>query len=130
MRMSLFTSKTSLKTAAPNTSAYLNGDASVSACASGTARKRHTPEQRERDRLRKRVARERQTSEQREHEKEREARRCRRRLRPFMAVDGEGGGTDELGRQNYFLMVASGQATGDGIYIAPRRQPFVHPRLP
>ena len=30
-----------------------------------------------------------------------------------MAVDGEGGGTDELGRQNYFLMVASGQATGE-----------------
>ena len=30
-----------------------------------------------------------------------------------MAVDGEGGGTDDLGRQNYFLMCASGQTAGE-----------------
>ena len=73
------------------------------------ARKRQTPEQRELERERKREARLRHTPEQREHEKEREARRCRRKERPFLAIDGEGGGTDELGRQNHFLMVASGQ---------------------
>src|SRR5262249_32803338 len=31
-----------------------------------------------------------------------------KKVRPFMAIDGEGGGTDEWGRQNYLLMVASG----------------------
>ena len=30
-----------------------------------------------------------------------------------MAIDGEGGGTDHLGRQNYLLMVASGQIAGE-----------------
>jgi hypothetical protein len=74
------------------------------------ARKRQILERRERDRVRKREARERQTPEQREREKEREERRCRK---PFMAVDGEGGGIDDLGRQNYFLMIASGQASGE-----------------
>jgi hypothetical protein len=73
-------------------------------------RKRQTPEQREHDRERKRDARNRQTPEQREREKERERRRSRKKLRPFMAIDGEGGGTDELGRQNYLLMVAPGAA--------------------
>ena len=58
-------------------------------------------------------ARLRQTPEQREHEKEREGKRNRAKLRPFMAIDGEGGGTDALGRQNYFLMVASGQTSGE-----------------
>jgi hypothetical protein len=77
------------------------------------ARKRQTPEQRERERVRKREARLRQTPDQRAREKEREARRCRRKKRPFMAVDGEGGGTDNLGRQNYFLMTASAQTSGD-----------------
>jgi hypothetical protein len=71
------------------------------------ARKRLTLEQRERESARKREARKRRTTEQREREKERDRQRSRGRLRPFMAVDGEGGGTDELGRQNYLLMVAS-----------------------
>ena len=73
------------------------------------ARKRQTAEEREHERERKRRARLGQTPEQREHEKEREGRRNRAKLRPFMAVDGEGGGTDALGRQNYLLMVASGE---------------------
>ena len=77
------------------------------------ARKRQPPEQQERERKRKREARKQQTPEQREREKDREGRRPRRKLRPFMAVDGEGGGTDELGRQNYFLMIASGQTSGE-----------------
>jgi hypothetical protein len=77
------------------------------------ARKRQTPEQRENERARKRQARLGQTPEQREREKKREATRCRRKERPFMAVDGEGGGTDALGRQNYLLMVASGNTPGE-----------------
>ena len=77
------------------------------------ARKRPTPEQREHERERKREARLRQTPEQREREREREGRRNRAKLRPFMAVDGEGGGTDALGRQNYRLMVASGSTAGE-----------------
>jgi DNA polymerase type B, organellar and viral len=77
------------------------------------ARKRQTPEEREQERARKRKARLQQTPEQREREKEREGRRNRAKVRPFMAVDGEGGGTDALGRQNYFLMVASGQTSGE-----------------
>lgn len=76
------------------------------------ARKRQTDEQRERERVRKRYARTHQTPEQREHEKARERARDRRKPRPFMAIDGEGGGTDELGRQNYLLMVAAG-TTGE-----------------
>jgi hypothetical protein len=71
-------------------------------------RKRQTSEQRKRERLRKREGRKRQTHAQREREKERGRRRRRMKIRPFMALDGEGGGTDELGRQNYLLMVASG----------------------
>jgi hypothetical protein len=77
------------------------------------ARKRQTSEQRERDRVRKRNARQHRTPEQREREKERERARSRNKLRPFMAIDGEGGGTDNLGRQNYLLMVASGPVSGE-----------------
>jgi hypothetical protein len=77
------------------------------------ARKRQTPEQLERARILKRAARKRQTPEQLEHEKERLGRRCRRTLRPFWGIDGEGGGTDALGRQYYLLMVASGQVSGE-----------------
>jgi hypothetical protein len=74
-----------------------------------TARLRQTPEQRERHRLRQQEARKRQTPEQRERERQ----RSRSRQRPFMAIDGEGGGTDDLGRQHYLLMVASGQTAGE-----------------
>jgi hypothetical protein len=77
------------------------------------ARGQQTAEQRERERVRKREERRRQTPEQREREKERERRRDRKKLRPFMAIDGEGGGTDYLDRQNYLLMVASGSAPGE-----------------
>jgi hypothetical protein len=92
------------------------------------ARKRQTPEQRDRERARKqqvrkhqtpeqrerkREARKHQTTEQREREKERERRRSRKKLRPFMAIDGEGGGIDHLDCQNYLLMVASGETAGD-----------------
>jgi hypothetical protein len=75
------------------------------------ARRHQTQEQRERDSLRKRKARKHPTTEQREVEKARNRRRSR--IRPFMAVDGEGGGTDALGRQHYLLMAASGAATGE-----------------
>jgi hypothetical protein len=57
------------------------------------ARKRQTLEQREHERERKREARKRQTPEQREHEKKREGSRNRVKLKPFLAIDGEGGGT-------------------------------------
>lgn len=81
------------------------------------ARKQQTPAQgartRERERVRRREARQRQTAEQREREKQREQNRDRRKIRPFMAIDGEGGGTDHLDRQNYLLMVASGAMPGD-----------------
>src|SRR5690242_6255122 len=73
-------------------------------------RKEQTVEQRERECTRKREARKRQTPEHREREKQRERKHDRNTLRPFMAVDGEGGGTDTLGRQNYFLMCAAGQS--------------------
>jgi len=69
------------------------------------ARRRQTPEQIERERERKRDERRQQTPEQ--CERQREHRRCRKQLRPFIAIDGEGGGTDHLGRQNYLLMVAA-----------------------
>jgi hypothetical protein len=69
------------------------------------ARRRQTPEQRERERSRKRKARTIQTPEQRDQERER--RQSRKTPRPFMAIDGEGGGTDFEGRQNYLLMVAA-----------------------
>jgi hypothetical protein len=74
-------------------------------------KQRQTAQHRERDRVRKQEARERQTPEQREEK--REERRCRKKPRSFMAADGEGGGTDALGRQNYFLMCASGQTAGE-----------------
>lgn len=74
-----------------------------------------TLEQRERmrtrDSARKRQERKQWTPEQRQREKGREQKRIRRKLRPFMAIDGEGGGTDDLGRQYYKLMVASCPAT-------------------
>ncbi len=88
------------------------------------ARKRQTPEQLERQRILKREARKRQTPEQREHEKQREGKRCRRKLRPFWGIDGEGGGTDELGRQNYLLMVASGQASGEEYMLHREGKPL------
>jgi hypothetical protein len=69
------------------------------------ARQRQTPDQRERESDRKRQARMLLTPEQRE--REREQRRSRKKLRPFKGVDGEAGGTDKLGRQNYLLMVAA-----------------------
>jgi hypothetical protein len=69
------------------------------------ARRRQTPDQIDRERARKRETRTLLTLEQKE--REREQRRSRKKLRPFMGVDGEGGGTDELGRQNYLLMVAA-----------------------
>lgn len=74
------------------------------------ARKRQTPAHRERDRLRKQEARNRRTTDEREREKVRERGRDRKKIWPFMAIDGEGGGTDHLGRQNYLLMVAAGIA--------------------
>jgi len=77
------------------------------------ARKHQTTEQRERERLRKDDGRKRQTPAQREHEQKREQKRDRRRFLPFMAIDGEGGGTDALGRQNYLLMVASCPVAGE-----------------
>jgi hypothetical protein len=72
------------------------------------ARRRQTPEQRERERNRKQEARAIQTFEQRELERER--RQSRKTPRPIMAIDGEGGGTDYEGRQNYLLMVAANSA--------------------
>jgi hypothetical protein len=74
------------------------------------ARKQQTPEQRDREGGRKRQARNRQTPEQRERERKREKGRSRKKVRSFMAIDGEGGGTDALDRQNYLLMVAAGVA--------------------
>jgi DNA polymerase type B, organellar and viral len=88
------------------------------------ARKRQTPEQRENERERKREARLQQTHEQREREKEREGRRDRAKLKPFLAIDGEGGGIDALGRQNYFLMVASGQTLGEECILRRQGKPL------
>src|SRR4051794_7138669 len=79
------------------------------------ARRRLTPEQREGERGRKRKARTMQTPEQRARERER--RQSRKTPRPIMAVDGEGGGTDYEGRQNYFLLVA---ANSEGTHIFHR----------
>jgi DNA polymerase type B, organellar and viral len=45
-------------------------------------------------------------------------------LKPFLAIDGEGGGTDELGRQNYFLMVASGQTSGEEYILHRQGKPL------
>jgi hypothetical protein len=74
-------------------------------------RKQQTPGQRERECDRKREVRKQQTPEQCECEKQRERKRDRKKLRPYLGVDGEGGGTDALERQNYFLMCASGQTS-------------------
>jgi hypothetical protein len=81
--------------------------------ARGPEYERRVRDRLERERERKREARKHQTPEQRECERERERRRSRRKLGPFMAIDGEGGGTDHLGRQNYLLMVASGKTAGE-----------------
>ena len=70
-------------------------------------RRRLTSEQHNRERNRKHKARTLQTPEQRERERERERRQYRKKLRPFLAIDGEGGGTDYEGRQNYLLMAAA-----------------------
>jgi hypothetical protein len=69
------------------------------------ARRRQTPEQLERERNRKHEARAIETTEQREQQRER--RQSRKTVLPFMGIDGEGGGTDYEGRQNYLLMVAA-----------------------
>jgi hypothetical protein len=63
---------------------------------------------RENERQRKRDARQQQTPEQigRERERKREA-RASQPPRPFLAIDGEGGGTDHLERQHYLLMIAA-----------------------
>lgn len=70
-----------------------------------------TNDQRARDAERKRTARGRQTEEQREivraHDRTRKQKERRSKIRPFLAIDGEGGGTDDLGRQHYLLMVAA-----------------------
>jgi hypothetical protein len=91
------------------------------------------PEQRDqlraRDRERMKIARQNATAEQRAKERERERnrpprkltpeqcerrrQRSRNRLRPFWAVDGEGAGTDDKGRQPYVLMVASGSGADE-----------------
>lgn len=89
------------------------------------ARRQVTPELREQERAaereRKRQARRVTTPEARERERERRAalehrvrererkraERSARGPRPFLAIDGEGGGTDAVGRQNYLLMVAA-----------------------
>jgi hypothetical protein len=61
-----------------------------------------------RDRARKRETRKQTTPEQRERERVRSREvRSRKPLRPFLAIDGEGGGTDALGRQLYLTMVAA-----------------------
>jgi len=88
------------------------------------ARKQQTPDQRERERLRKQEARKHQTLEQREREKERERARSRKKLRLFMAIDGEGGGTDNLDRQNYLLMVASEPVSGEERILHQNGKPF------
>lgn len=88
------------------------------------ARNQQTPAQRQRERLRKQEARKRQTVEQRERETKREKSRCRKKVRPFMAIDGEGGGTDDLGRQNYFLMIASGETSGAEHILCHEGQPL------
>jgi hypothetical protein len=80
------------------------------------ARRRQTPDQIKRERERKRDERRQETPEHREHQ--REQRRSRKKLRAFMAIDGEGGGTDHLGRQNYLLMVA---ANSEEEYVLDRR---------
>jgi hypothetical protein len=72
------------------------------------ARLNTTPEQRANDRERKKAARLNATPEQRERQREKARQRSGNRLRPFWGVDGEGGGTDDKGRQHYNLMAASG----------------------
>jgi hypothetical protein len=80
------------------------------------AREQLTPEEHEhrraRNRERMRTTRQQMTPEQ--CEKERERNRSRHKIiRPFMAVDGEGGGIDPVGRQPYLLMAASGSTAGE-----------------
>jgi hypothetical protein len=62
---------------------------------------------RERARTRMQKLRRQQTPEQIEREAERKRNaRARKPPHPFMAIDGEGGGTDACGRQDYNLMMA------------------------
>src|SRR5438105_734862 len=64
--------------------------------------------QRARESARKRKERRQQTPKQIERARERQRQaRARQPLRPFLAMDGEGGGTDDLGRQLYLMMVAA-----------------------
>ena len=123
-------SKEASALAARSTSGWSSIGASMSACASAkraSGRRRSSENMSASESVQARL---RQTPEQREREKEREGRRNRAKLRPFMAIDGEGGGTDALGRQNYFLMVASGQYCGRGTHTPPRREALIHARLP
>src|SRR5437763_5207047 len=73
---------------------------------------------RARDRTRKRkVRRQQQTPEQVERERQRQRRaRANKIPRPFLVIDGEGGGTDAIGRQPYLLMVA-GDASGEMVRV-------------
>ena len=60
-----------------------------------------------RARTRMRKLRRQQTAEQIEREAERKRNaRARKPPHPFIAIDGEGGGTDAFGRQDYNLMMA------------------------
>src|SRR5205814_7943115 len=63
---------------------------------------------RARDRTRKReVRRQQQTPEQIERSRERHRQAyAKKPLRPFIGIDGEGGGTDAIGRQHYKMMGA------------------------
>ena len=89
-------------------------------------RRRQTPEQRERERERKHGARTTQTPKQREQERER--RQSRKTPRPFMGIDGEGGGTDYEGRQNYILIV--GRKFRGNACLPSRWRALDHSRLP
>jgi hypothetical protein len=85
-------------------------------------RRNWTPAQRDADRDRKRKERSNWTPTQRESERKRN--RSRSRFPPFMAIDGEGAGTDALGRQPYLLMAASGPAPGDERILHHEGQPL------
>jgi hypothetical protein len=61
---------------------------------------------RDKGRIRKQRSHAQQSPEQQQHEKEQ--RQARRKLKPFLSLDGEGGGEDPLGRQHYLMMSAAG----------------------
>jgi hypothetical protein len=72
---------------------------------------------RARDSARKGKERRRQTPEQTERERKRQQQvRVSRKPRPFLAIDGEGGGMDAWGRQPYLLMVAA-DGSGEKVCI-------------